>query len=248
MTIIIIAFVLIACGGDDKLTNTTPETFTVTFHANGGTPEPEKQTIEKGKTATEPQGVTKANNTLDGWYKENAFTTKWNFATDTVTANVDFYAKWVLVDDKFREFKDIVMFTDTPTGATEPVDYKADIKDARTGAREKTLEELGIVEKLQDTTIGAYNSGTGPTGNTLKARFRNIFGDGVSKVTIFIDDTLDYESSKVESRFVLRFDIEYLLKVSDSDLQSAIIAAVTEMNGKVAMLENKSVILHIVFA
>jgi uncharacterized repeat protein (TIGR02543 family) len=71
-----------------------PETFTVTFHANGGTPEPQKQTIEKGKTVTEPQGVTKANNTLDGWYKEDSFTTKWNFTIDAVTADIDLYAKW----------------------------------------------------------------------------------------------------------------------------------------------------------
>ncbi|GBU27105.1 hypothetical protein R84B8_00628 [Treponema sp. R8-4-B8] len=85
----IITMALIACGSDD----TTPETFTVTFHANGGTPEPTQQTIEKGKTVTEPQ-VSKPNNTLDGWFKETAFTTQWNFATDTVTANIDLYAKW----------------------------------------------------------------------------------------------------------------------------------------------------------
>jgi uncharacterized repeat protein (TIGR02543 family) len=71
-----------------------PERFTVTFNANGGEPTPSQQTIEKGKKATEPQNVTKANNTLDGWYKESGFTTKWNFASDTVTADITLYAKW----------------------------------------------------------------------------------------------------------------------------------------------------------
>ena len=64
-------------------------------------------------------------------------------------------------------------------------------------------------------------------------------------MTIFVDDLPDYEPSKVESRYVLRFDIKYLLEVSDADLQVAITTAVREMYGKVAMLENKSATLNI---
>jgi uncharacterized repeat protein (TIGR02543 family) len=74
---------------------TTPvKSFTVTFNANGGSPTPNKQTITNGGKATEPQGVTKDKNTLDGWYKEAALTNKWNFSTDTVTADITLYAKW----------------------------------------------------------------------------------------------------------------------------------------------------------
>jgi len=87
--LIALAAIIGCSSGDD-----TPETFTVTFNANGGSPTPSTQTIEKGTTATEPTGVTKANTVLDGWYKESALTTKWNFATDLVTANIDLYAKW----------------------------------------------------------------------------------------------------------------------------------------------------------
>jgi len=93
MAIAIIAIVLIGCS-DGGGGNSSPETFTVTYHANGGTPQPPNQTIEKGKTATEPSAMTKTNNDFDGWYKESGFTTKWNFATDTVTANIDLHAKW----------------------------------------------------------------------------------------------------------------------------------------------------------
>jgi len=82
------------CGEKETRIIAKLETFTVTFHANGGTPEPQRQTIEKGKTATEPTGVTLANNTLDGWYKEAAFTTKWNFSTGNVTADITLHAKW----------------------------------------------------------------------------------------------------------------------------------------------------------
>ena len=90
--IAIIGIALISCS--DGGGNPPPPTFTVTFHANGGTPEPAQQTIEKGTTATEPPAMTKTNSDFDGWYKESGFTTKWNFTTDTVTTNIDLHAKW----------------------------------------------------------------------------------------------------------------------------------------------------------
>jgi uncharacterized repeat protein (TIGR02543 family) len=92
IAIAIIAIAIIGCGGDET---PTTKTFTVTFHANGGTPEPAQQTIDKDGKATEPPAMTKTNNDFDGWYKESAFTTQWIFATNTVTANVDLYAKWI---------------------------------------------------------------------------------------------------------------------------------------------------------
>jgi uncharacterized repeat protein (TIGR02543 family) len=94
--IAITALPLAGCGGDNGNNNPPPpETFTVTFHANGGTPEPAQQTIDKDGKATEPPAMTKTNNDFDSWYKESAFTTQWIFATNTVTANVDLYAKWI---------------------------------------------------------------------------------------------------------------------------------------------------------
>jgi uncharacterized repeat protein (TIGR02543 family) len=69
-------------------------TFTVTFNSNGGTPVPADQNVAGGNRATEPSGVSKAGYTLEGWYTEAAFTTRWNFDTDTVTGGVTLYAKW----------------------------------------------------------------------------------------------------------------------------------------------------------
>jgi len=75
-----------------------PKTYTVSFNANGGSPEPSAQTVTEGEKATEPQDVTKDGYTLDGWYKEVAFATQWNFANDTVTADITLYAKWEIDD------------------------------------------------------------------------------------------------------------------------------------------------------
>jgi uncharacterized repeat protein (TIGR02543 family) len=69
------------------------ETFTVTFNSGGGGAVP-SQTVTKGAKVTEPQNATRSGHTLAGWYKEAAFTNQWNFATDTVTANITLYAKW----------------------------------------------------------------------------------------------------------------------------------------------------------
>ena len=68
---------------------------TVTFYANGGSPEPEPVTIEYGNTINEPSGITKRFNTIGGWYRDRECTDKWNFGSGSVKANMELYAKWV---------------------------------------------------------------------------------------------------------------------------------------------------------
>jgi len=79
-----------------------PETFTVTFNTNGGSPTPPNQTIEKGKTVAEPSAITKNNDTaglyvgipgnytFSGWYYNG---TKWDFNT-LVTEDITLTAQW----------------------------------------------------------------------------------------------------------------------------------------------------------
>jgi hypothetical protein len=220
-------------------------TFTVTFHANGGTPEPPNQTVEKGKTASEPAAMTKANSDFEGWYKESALTTKWIFASgggvaaDTVSADIALYAKWVVADTAFRLYEDVVMFTDS---ANDDKPYYADIKDARTGVREKSLEQIldannkNIVERLQNAVDGAFNSGTGISGAQVKVRFRNVFNPEVNtkdKVIITIENGVTYASYKVDDSANILFSFDYLSTVSDADLQAAITTAVRSMNDEI---------------
>jgi uncharacterized repeat protein (TIGR02543 family) len=68
-------------------------TFTVTFDSNSGSAVP-SQDVKSGEKVTEPQNVTRGGYTLDGWYRDSAFKTKWDFAADTVTADITLYAKW----------------------------------------------------------------------------------------------------------------------------------------------------------
>ena len=66
---------------------------TVTFDTQGGSPVASVK-VEHGKTVTKPTDPKKTSFTFGGWYKERECTTRWNFATDTVTANCTLYAKW----------------------------------------------------------------------------------------------------------------------------------------------------------
>ena len=77
--------------GPDTTSNTQ---HIVTFESNGGsTVQP--QTVNHGGKAAEPEGVTKEDHTLAGWYRDdNTFENKWDFETDTVTVPITLYAKW----------------------------------------------------------------------------------------------------------------------------------------------------------
>ena len=66
------------------------ETFTVTFMANGGAPEPLAQIVKKDGTAQEPIDVKKEGFTLKGWTKDGAV---YDFSTQ-VTADIVLKAKW----------------------------------------------------------------------------------------------------------------------------------------------------------
>ena len=80
-----------------NLTNTTNAYFAigdyfVTFDSCGGTPVPEQGTVNG--LLTKPKDPTKEGYIFDGWYTEDSYIHKWDFATDTLSSNITLYAKW----------------------------------------------------------------------------------------------------------------------------------------------------------
>ena len=73
--------------------NSTPTLYRVTFDAKGGAPiPPQSKQVEHGKTVEKPAPDPKKEPfAFGGWWYKNA---QWNFATDTVTANITLYAQW----------------------------------------------------------------------------------------------------------------------------------------------------------
>ncbi|MGI5897492.1 MAG: InlB B-repeat-containing protein [Oscillospiraceae bacterium] len=76
--------------------NPAPITYTVTFDSKGGSAVT-SQTVSAGGKATAPAEPTKTGYTFAGWFKDESFTTVWDFDTDTVTAAVMLYAKWTAI-------------------------------------------------------------------------------------------------------------------------------------------------------
>ena len=69
-------------------------TVTVTFHANGGTPEPAAQTFAPGGKADEPAAPTKEGGfDFGGWYKDEGYGEAFSFDSE-VTEDLDLYARW----------------------------------------------------------------------------------------------------------------------------------------------------------
>lgn len=68
--------------------------YTVTFNTDGGTAIPD-ESVRSGQKATQPADPTKSGYTFGGWYKENTFTTTFDF-DDAITADTTIYAKFTV--------------------------------------------------------------------------------------------------------------------------------------------------------
>jgi uncharacterized repeat protein (TIGR02543 family) len=69
----------------------------VTFDSKDGGAVPKLEGIVEGSLVTKPTDPAKDKNTFAGWYKEQSYINPWDFAVDTVTANITLYAKWTAV-------------------------------------------------------------------------------------------------------------------------------------------------------
>jgi uncharacterized protein (TIGR02145 family)/uncharacterized repeat protein (TIGR02543 family) len=69
--------------------------YAVTFDSNGGGAV-SAQSIEHGGKVMKPKDPVRAGGTFGGWYKEDTYTTAWDFDADTVTSAITLYAKWTL--------------------------------------------------------------------------------------------------------------------------------------------------------
>ena len=67
--------------------------YTVSFDTDGGTAVPD-QSVRSGQKAEKPDDPTKTGETFKGWYKEDTFTTVFDFDTDTISADTTIYAKF----------------------------------------------------------------------------------------------------------------------------------------------------------
>ena len=101
VALLILALVMVlslaSCGdpiGDWLNQINPPEEYAVYFIAGDGVSVP-SQTVKEGALVAKPSDPTLMGFAFEGWFKDEAFTTPWNFDTDTVKQNTMIYAKWV---------------------------------------------------------------------------------------------------------------------------------------------------------
>ncbi|HJJ48372.1 MAG TPA: InlB B-repeat-containing protein, partial [Methanocorpusculum sp.] len=66
----------------------------VTFDVQGHGTAPEPQYVDVGEKVTEPEDPEEEGYVFGGWFKEPVCSNKWDFETDTVSADTTLYAKW----------------------------------------------------------------------------------------------------------------------------------------------------------
>ena len=69
--------------------------YTVSFVADGVTIDPQK--VADGNFAKEPTTPEKEGKTFTGWYKDNNYSQKFDFAKEAITSDVTLYGKWDIV-------------------------------------------------------------------------------------------------------------------------------------------------------
>jgi len=129
--------------------------YTVTFESNGGSPVP-AQTIVQGNKVAEPQDPTRNGFDFGGWYSDATFadeTTKWDFASNTVTASITLYARW--------QVKDIGFYPDD-----SPIITSSGLIIYRSGANGPTTTTLTIISGYSDVKW-YYNNIELATGTSL---------------------------------------------------------------------------------
>ena len=71
-----------------------PVTYTVTFDSKGGSAVAPRTGVADGEKITAPEAPTRSGYNFGGWYRDEACTSAWDFASDTVSADITLYAKW----------------------------------------------------------------------------------------------------------------------------------------------------------
>lgn len=143
---------------------TSATTYTVTFNANGhGTAPAELTGVASGSTIDEPTPAPTATDgyTFDGWYKEAACTTPWNFTTDKVTGNIILYAKWVARKYAFGCY----VFENNPTVGTNPSQTVTTSKDVTYPAFNIDNISFGAMKIQYETGTKGYGGWKIKTAN-----------------------------------------------------------------------------------
>ena len=158
----------------------TETTFTVSFETDGGSAV-EKQTVEKGKTATNPTAPTKKGYSFAGWYSDKECKDSYDF-TSPVTADLTLYAKWKEI--KYTVSSGANGYYTLKSGRTVSITVK------RSEADDTCLNHFSSVE-IDGKTLTRDTDYTVKSGSTVvsfKSQALEKLAKGGHTVTVNFDD------------------------------------------------------------
>ena len=202
----------------------------VRFESNGGSTV-EKQKVQNGSVATEPDDPTKSGYTFYGWYADENFTGKeFDFENTPVSKTLTLYAKWVEYVSPRTELPEAEEEDDYDPDSTEDVkladrffskEYKAQLLD---DATEDSLFNTEFLEA--DFVDNIIVDG----GKTLVSVLKDYINEGLSKMESNLKKNL-YKNN-VEDCY------NYYL---DSQHQSLLVARLKRMIGNSAKVTEQEI-------
>ena len=202
----------------------------VRFESNGGSTV-EKQKVQNGSVATEPDDPTKSGYTFYGWYEDENFTGKeFDFENTVVSRTLTLYAKWVEYVSPRTELPEVEEEDDYDPDSTEDVkladrffskEYKAQLLD---DATEDSLFNTEFLEA--DFVDNIIVDG----GKTLVSVLKDYINEGLSKMESNLKKNL-YKNN-VEDCY------NYYL---DSQHQSLLVARLKRMIGNSAQVTEQEI-------
>lgn len=202
----------------------------VRFESNGGSAV-EKQKVQKGSVATEPDDPTKSGYTFYGWYADENFTGKeFDFEKTAVSETMTLYAKWVEHVSPRTELPEVEEEDDYDPDSTE--DVKLADRFFSDGYKAQLLDDA--------TEDSLFNT------KFLEADFvDNIIVDGGKTLVSVLKDYINEGLSKMESNLkknLYKDNVEdcynYYL---DSQHQSLLVARLKRMIGNCAQVTEQEI-------
>ena len=147
---------------------------TVTFETNGYGGEDFEKKVAGEFTVAEPTAPTDQNAVFEGWFKNSALTTAWDFTNNKVTSNVTIYAKWtpnqieqvatpVITPASGTSFDDTLEVTITCATADADIYYTTD----GTTPTAASTKYTGAIKLTDSKTVKAFAIKRGMTDSEV---------------------------------------------------------------------------------
>lgn len=152
-----------------------PTQYTVKFNSQNGSAVA-NITAGYNTKITAPANPTRTGYTFAGWYKEAACTHAWDFAADTVTANITLFAKWIAIPAAPTGVKAVSASYNSIKISWNAVSGVAGYEVWREAAGESAYMLAGT------TATTAYTNSSNVTGNKVNYKVRAYCLNGTTKV------------------------------------------------------------------